>query len=343
MSQATSKSCAITDPFSDLPPYRDPRTGFLSHLPTSWVPFAQLMRLEKPTGFYYFYFPHLFGTLQAATLLKAGLPHLLRANLIFAVGTIFLRGAACTWNDAIDAPFDRLVVRCRNRPVARRAISPLVAYVFTAVQSLIAFALLSQLPPICFLYSLPAVAMWAFYPLAKRVTDYPQAVLGFAMAWGVIMGEIAMGVDLFNLECIKARTGLPTASLKGAIGCLFAANVTWPLVYDTIYGHQDAKDDAKAGVKNIVLACRGNTMPLLAKMIIMQTLFLAMAGLLTGAGLMYFLLSVIGAAITMTVMVSSVDFDSPPSCLWWFQKGCWLTGGTIASGLYLEYKRFVGI
>ena len=70
-----------------------------------------------------------------------------------------------------------------------------------------------------------------------------------------------MGIDLFNLERITARTGLPTASLKGAIGCLFTANVTWPLIYDTIYGHQDAKDDAKAGVKNIVLAYRGKTMP----------------------------------------------------------------------------------
>jgi 4-hydroxybenzoate polyprenyltransferase len=300
------------------------------------------MRLEKPTGSYYFYFPHLFGTLHAAALPKAGLLHLLRVNLIFAVGTIFLRGAACTWNDTIDAPFDRLVVRCRHRPVARRAISIFVAHVFTAVQSLIAFALLNQLPPLCFLYSLPAVAMWAFYPFAKRVTDYPQAVLGFAMAWGVIMGEIAMGIDLFNLERITARTGFPTANLKSAIGCLFAANVTWPLVYDTIYGHQDAKDDAKVGVKNIVLAYRGKTMPLFAKMIIMQTLLLAMTGLLTGARCMYFLLSVVGAAITMTVMVSFVDFNSPQSCLWWFQKGCWLTAGIVGSGLYFEYRRLMG-
>jgi 4-hydroxybenzoate polyprenyltransferase len=128
MSQATTISRAITEPFPDLPLYQDPQTGFLSYLPTSRVPFAQLMRLEKPTGSYYFYFPHLFGTLHAAALLKAG-PHLLRVNLFFAVGTILLRSAACTWNDTIDAPFDRLVVRCRHRPVARRAISPLVAHV----------------------------------------------------------------------------------------------------------------------------------------------------------------------------------------------------------------------
>jgi 4-hydroxybenzoate polyprenyltransferase len=149
-------------------------------------------------------------------------------------------------------------------------------------------------------------------------------------------------VDPFNLERITPRTGFPTANLNVAIGCLFAANVTWPLIYDTIYGHQDAKDDTKAGVKNIVLAYRGKTMPLLVKLIIMQTLFLAKTGLLAGAGLMYFLLLVVGAAITMTVMVSSVDFDSPLSCFWWFQKGCWFTGGTIVSGLYFKYKRLAG-
>jgi hypothetical protein len=36
----------------DLPEYQLSKSGLLSHLPVSWVPYAELARIEKPTGIY---------------------------------------------------------------------------------------------------------------------------------------------------------------------------------------------------------------------------------------------------------------------------------------------------
>lgn len=47
----------------DGPPYQPPKTGILAHVPSSWVPYGELMRIDKPNGIYLFFFPHLFGTL----------------------------------------------------------------------------------------------------------------------------------------------------------------------------------------------------------------------------------------------------------------------------------------
>ena len=119
--------------FLNLPPCHPPDAGFISYLPLSVVPYAELMRLHKPAGYYAFYFPHLFGTLYASAILSPmlELSLLLRRNLLFMIGSLLLWGAACSWNDTLDADYDRQVARCRHRPVARGAVSPLAANLFT--------------------------------------------------------------------------------------------------------------------------------------------------------------------------------------------------------------------
>ena len=100
--------------FPTLPSYHPPDAGFVSHLPSSVVPYAELMRLHKPAGYYAFYFPHLFGTLYASAILSPmpELSLLLQRNLLFMIGSLLLRGAACSWNDTLDADYDRQVARC---------------------------------------------------------------------------------------------------------------------------------------------------------------------------------------------------------------------------------------
>lgn len=321
----------------ETPAYTAPETGWLSKVPTSCLPYAQLMRLDRPNGFWYFYLPHLFGSLHAATQLRAPAVSLLRANLILLIGTLVMRGATCTWNDTVDAPFDRLVARTRNRPVARGAITTLAAHTFTAFQSLLGLSILTLLPPVGFVYALPAIVGWALYPLAKRVTYYPQVVLGFPMAWGVFMGSAAMGADPLQWS------GTATASdnepwLRSSVGALYAANVLWTLLYEIIYSHQDAADDVKAGVKNIVLLYRGRTKPLLVKLAVGQVLMLAGAGFLGEAGTMYWLCTVVGAAATLVVILVSVRLDVPEDCAWWFKVGCCgFTGGAMTAGLLGDY------
>ena len=86
------------DPFPDRPSYKPPAGRLLSLLPTSMVPYTELMRLHGPAGYYAFYFPHLFGTLYASVLISPvpAPSQLFRANILFIIGSLFLRGAACS-------------------------------------------------------------------------------------------------------------------------------------------------------------------------------------------------------------------------------------------------------
>lgn len=326
-----------TDQTSWTVPYESPQSGWISHIPPSWVPLVELMRLDRPNGFWYFYLPHLYGTLHAATHLGSSAISLLQTNLVLIVGTIVMRGATCTWNDTLDAPFDRLVPRTRNRPVARGAISPSSAHLFTVLQSLLSLAILKLLPPLCFAYALPAMIGWALYPLAKRVTYYPQVVLGFPMAWGVFMGSASMGADPLNLTstATHSNTGVgPRASLYA----LYAANVLWTLLYEIIYSHQDAAHDSKAGVKNIVVLYDGETKPLLVKLAVGQVLLLAGAGWLGQLGVYYWAFAVFGAASTLAAIIARVKLNVPNNCAWWFKVGCCgFTGGAMAAGMLGGY------
>lgn len=130
-------------------------SGFLNHLPRAWVPFAELARLDKPTGIYLFYLPHLFGTLFAVCLLPLQNKeiftssdlwlHLTKQNILLLTGTVFFRSAACSWNDTLDIDFDRRVARCRSRPLARGAVQPWQAHILTATTAILAFICLIAL------------------------------------------------------------------------------------------------------------------------------------------------------------------------------------------------------
>ena len=296
------------------------------------------MRLDRPNGFWYFYLPHLFGTLHTACQLHASPPYLLLVNLILLLGTLFMRGATCTWNDTVDAPFDRLVPRCANRPVARGAVSPTAAHMFTVVQSIISFVILSLLPPLSFVYAVPAIVGWILYPLAKRVTDYPQVVLGFPMAWGIFMGSVAMGADPFELASNSSNTIHLRKQLGPSTWALYTANVLWTLLYEIIYSHQDADYDKRAGVKNIVVLYQGRTKPLLVKLAIGQVFLLACAGWLGESGWCYWVFTVVGTAATLAITLEKVNLEVPENCAWWFKVGCCgLTGGAITTGLIGDY------
>ena len=318
-SQVASTNESFTAPSNRGSAYKPPQTGWLSKIPSAWVPYAQLMRLDRPHGFWYFYLPHLFGSLYTAIHLRAPLFSLLTTNFTLVIGTIIMRGATCTWNDTIDAPFDRQVARTRNRPIARGAVSANTAHVFTAIQTFLSLSVLAALPSICFLYAVPAIAGWVLYPFAKRVTYYPQVVLGFPMAWGIFMGSAAMGMNPLHILQIWPR---PILKPEMPLCALYAANVLWTLLYEIIYSHQDAKEDTTAGVKNIVLLYHGHTKPLLVKLAIGQVLFLAIVGYLETLGVLYWVCTVFGAAVTSVLILRRVRLDVPEDCAWWFKQGC---------------------
>ncbi|PVI07807.1 4-hydroxybenzoate polyprenyl transferase [Periconia macrospinosa] len=312
----------------DLPEYKPPTTGLLSYLPKPVVPYAELIRLDKPTGTYYLFFPCLFSTLLAATMATPIAPpfSVVGTTALFFTGALVMRGAGCTINDLWDRNLDPHVARTRLRPIARKAISPEAAIIFTGGQLLTGLAVLLSLPFECFWYATPSLLLVATYPLAKRVTHYPQFVLGLTFSWGAMMGFPALGIDL-----LTNQAALTAAAL------LYSSNVAWTVLYDMIYAHMDIKDDAKAGIKSIALRHDKETKTVLSGLAIVQVGLLAGTGVAAGLGPVFFAGSCGGAALTLATMIWRVKLKEVTNCWWWFKNGAWYTGGAITLGLAGEY------
>lgn len=237
-----------------------------------------------------------------------------------------MRGAGCSINDLWDRNLDPHVTRTKLRPIARGAITPFKGLVFTGAQLLAGLGILLQFPFSCFFYATPSLLFVASYPLAKRVTYYPQFVLGMTFSWGAMMGFPALGIDLLS-NC-------PAAT---AAGFLYASNVAWTVLYDMIYAHMDIKDDVKAGIKSIALKHDAETKQVLTGLALTQVGLLAAAGAAAGAGPVFFVGSCGGALATLGFMIKRVNLKSIQDCWWWFVNGCWITGGVISFGLGADY------
>ena len=313
-------------PSPALPAYQPPQRGLISILPQSWIPYAELMRLDKPAGTYYLFFPCLFSTLLAASYTSENPLPVLTTTLCFFSGALIMRGAGCTINDLWDRNLDPLVARTRLRPIARGAITPFNAVVFTGFELLAGLGVLLQFPTICLYYGVPSLLLVATYPLAKRVTHYPQFVLGLTFSWGAMMGFPALDVDLTT----------DSAALQ-ASACLYASCVSWTVLYDMIYAHMDIKDDAKVGIKSIALRHDKETKAVLSGLAVMQVGLLAAAGASLGLSPLFFAGSCGSAIATLGLMIWKVRLKEVSSCWWWFKNGAMFTGGGIASGMFAEY------
>src|SRR2546421_6201587 len=162
----------------------------------------------------------------------AGSPTLdsVRLILLFAIGSAVMRAAGCVVNDLWDRDIDRMVARTAGRPLASGAIRPRQALMFLAALLACGLLVLLSLNRLAQLLGVASLVLVALYPLAKRVTWWPQAVLGITFGWGAPMGYAA------------ASGRLDAADLA-----LYAAAFAWILGYDTIYAHQDREDDALVG------------------------------------------------------------------------------------------------
>lgn len=324
----TESTSAVSPELAGLPSYTPPTNGILSTLPQRWIPYAELIRIDKPAGTNYLFLPCVFGTLLAAPLASpiASPPTVVSTIALFYAAAIIMRGAGCTINDLWDRNLDSQVARTRLRPIARGAITVPQAMAFLAAQLAAGLAVLLQFPPQCFFYATPSLILVALYPLAKRVTYYPQFVLGLTFSWGAIVGFPALGIDLLS----------NTPALVSA-ACLYSSCVAWTLIYDMIYAHQDIRDDVKAGIKSIALAHENNAKAVMNAIAAVQVSLLAGAGFAIGASPVFYLAVCGGAASTLTHMIQVVDLSNVKDCWAWFKRGALLTGGVISAGLGLEY------
>ena len=212
--------------------------GWWHWLPVSCHPFIYLARLDRPIGWWLLLLPGWWSIVLGATSLGA----MVWIMMLFLVGAIATRAAGCIINDMWDRRLDRRVGRTSARPLAAGTISMLQASLFLISLGLIGLFILFQLPLLAIYVGLAAAPLVVLYPLAKRVTWFPQFVLGLTFSWGVFLGWVAV-------------TGtLPDQSLM----LIYAGCAAWVFGYDTIYAIQDMQDDRIVGVKSSALALAHN-------------------------------------------------------------------------------------
>ena len=204
-------------------------------------PFLRLSRADRPIGTWLLLLPCWWGLFLAQISLGGGLANLWFAFL-FLIGAIVMRGAGCTLNDIVDRKIDAQVARTRSRPIPSGRITVSQAFTFLAVQSLIGFAILLQFNRYTIILGAASVLIIAIYPFMKRITNWPQLVLGLAFNWGALVGWSAV-----------------QGSLAWPPLALYLGGIFWTLAYDTIYAHQDREDDVLIGVKSTALQFGDNT------------------------------------------------------------------------------------
>ena len=272
----------------------DQQLGWVARLPAAVRDYALLARWDRPIGTWLLLLPCWWGV-----LLPAGADGWTRARygLLFAVGAFAMRGAGCTVNDLVDRDLDRRVARTRDRPLAAGRLRPWQAVAFFLAQSAVGLLVLALLPVEAALVALASIPLVLFYPFAKRITWWPQAVLGLAFNWGALVGHVAI-----------------TRTLELPALLLYAAGVFWTLGYDTVYAHQDREDDAKVGVKSTARLFGARTRVWIAGFYAAMVALLAAAGLAAGLGAFFLALLALPAAM-LAWHVRTVDFDDPASCL----------------------------
>ena len=267
--------------------------GWVARLPHGWLPYVLLARFDRPIGAWLLFLPGLWS------ILLAGQPAWPSVRLValFLAGAFVMRGAGCVVNDMWDRDMDRLVTRTAGRPLAAGMVRMREAALFLAVLLAIGLAILLQLRPLAELLGVLSLVLVASYPLAKRVTWWPQLMLGFTFGWGAPMGYVA-----------------GAGRLDAAAAACYAAAIVWILGYDTIYAHQDREDDALVGVRSTARLFGDRTRPFLAACYAATILLVALAGRLAGLSFAFDAALVLPSGL-LAWQVWRLDVDDPPRCL----------------------------
>ena len=263
----------------------------------SWSrPYLRLSRFDRPIGSWLLLMPCWWSA-----ALAAGVAHDIRqlplVILLFFIGAFVMRGAGCTWNDITDRDLDARVERTRSRPIPAGQVSVVQALAFLFVQALIGLAVLLQFNRFAVMTGIASLIIVAVYPFMKRITWWPQVVLGLAFSWGALMGfAVTLGrIDLTALA-------------------LYAGSIAWVIGYDTIYAHQDAEDDALIGIKSTARLFGARThralvlFYTLAVVLIGMALWLAEARWPAWIGLAAF-------AVHLVWQIRRLDITDPALCL----------------------------
>lgn len=273
----------------------------LRHAPQAWHPFIQLARLDRPTGWWLLLLPCWWSSILAA-IARQMPPNPWHLALFFA-GAVAMRGAGSTYNDLVDRDIDAKVERTRGRPLPSGRIAPRSARIFLAAQGLVGLAVLLCFNRLTVALGAASLVIVAIYPFMKRITFWPQAILGLAFSFGALMGWAAACGSL----------ALPAL-------LLYLGAVAWTIGYDTIYALQDVSDDMIAGVKSTARRFGGHVRGAVALFYGAAFVFIALALIDAGAAKPLALAGLLGMGAHLLWQVVKLDPADPGLALRLFRS-----------------------
>lgn len=262
--------------------------------PAKVQPYLRLMRADKPIGTWLLVWPGAWSISLAA---EAGSLPDLKLLALFGAGAFLMRGAGCTINDMWDRNIDKKVERTKYRPLATGELSMFDALVFTGGQLGLSTLILLQLNWYSIVLGASSVLLVTLYPAMKRITYWPQITLGLTINWGALLGWSAVH-GVCNWMVV-----LP----------LYAAAMSWTLIYDTIYAHQDKADDAVIGMKSTALKFGSNTKKYLCLFSTSMVSNLVVCGLTSGQCWPYYT-AVLVTGAHLAHQIYHLNLDDPADC-----------------------------
>lgn len=284
-------------------------------LPRSWGPYARLCRLDRPIGTWLTLLPALAALAQAA----GGWPDLTRLA-VFSLGALLMRGIGCTLNDIFDRDIDKHVERTRYRPLTSGQITLKKALWFLFAQLLACGLLLFAINPMSRWLAVALLPIVVIYPLCKRVTYWPQAVLGVCFNWGMLMAWS------------DTRNIVP----PGAIA-VYVGTILWQIGYDTIYAYIDVRDDRRLGLHSTALRFGDAGKLWIAGFYIATVALWTAGGYGVGMAWPYYV-GMAMIAIHLAWQLRRLDLQRPELGLGLFRANLWvgvmLVAASLAGGLF---------
>jgi 4-hydroxybenzoate polyprenyltransferase len=259
-------------------------------------PYLRLARFDRPIGSWLLLVPCWWSA-----ALSAGIAHRLDRLpldvLLFFIGAFVMRGAGCTWNDITDRDLDAKVERTRSRPIPAGQVSVKAALTFLVAQVLVGLVVLLQFNRFAVATGIASLVIVAIYPFMKRITWWPQIVLGLAFSWGALMGFAATFGRLDSTAFV-----------------LYAGSISWVIAYDTIYAHQDAEDDALIGIKSTARLFAERTHEALVIFYGLAVVLIGVAFALAGSGIAAWI-GLALFAVQLGWQVRKLKISDPALCL----------------------------
>ena len=228
--------------------------------------YLELMRVDRPIGFYLLMWPVLWAFLIATD----GQPSIIYM-IIFAIGIVATRSAGCIINDYFDQDIDKKVERTKNRVLASKKVSNKEAISIFTILILICLSLLLMLGLEILIFALLSFFLLIIYPLMKRYFKMPQLILGLAFGSSIPMVFIIETGEM-NINCFL----------------LYFLTVIWAIVYDTYYAMADKKDDHKIGVQSSAIFFGDNDIKISKNLHFLVILVFLLIGLLNNFNLFFY-------------------------------------------------------